>query len=320
MPTSRLSLIATALVTASVSVLHGAEWITNGSADWDNNANWDNPATFPNAAGAAADFSTINITGNRVVDLNVPITIGSLLLGDTDDNRRYDFDIGTAGTLTFDNGGSSSLTKTSGATDYFRVPFVLNDNLVYTNSTALSPNFLNVISGVGGITVDQGFLQLRSTSSVTYSGPTIVNNGAEVMFTNGDLTPNPNTNVQLNDGVLSRYNSSTISRTLGTGAGGLQVLGGESGFSGTKTLTVALDGGAEVVWGGSGEGLATGYFNPNSLVLAAPSANVWGRTNFTNPLDLNGAMRTIAINKVSATIDSAAAAGGKLFGRLQGSE
>jgi hypothetical protein len=129
------------LAVAAVSRVKAAEWNLNGNGDWDNNANWVNPSTYPNGVGAVADFSKIDITGNRTINLNTPITIGTLYFGDINNGQDYYLQPGTAGTLTFDNGGTCYLTKTNGRNDRIYAPTILNNNVVFSNSAANGISF-----------------------------------------------------------------------------------------------------------------------------------------------------------------------------------
>lgn len=291
-PKNRIYCAAMALLTSlfATSGAQAEEWILNNNGSWNDTANW-SPASFPNAVGAVADFSTINISNHRDVNFNIPITIGSILFGDTDNNRQYRFKAGAAGTLTFDNGGISTITKNTGIGESITIPVTLNDTVEVTNNTSYSIDFNSTIDGVSGFTVNAGRLQLRS-STPTYSGPTILNNGGEVMFKNGNAIANPNTNILINEGILNKYYDGQILQSLGVAAGQLQILGGESGFSGNRNLDVIIGGNAstEVVWGSP-------YFKPTTLVLMGPWANPYGSTEFKNPLDLDGAPRTVAVNR-----------------------
>ncbi len=58
-----------------------------------------------------------------------------------------------------------------------------------------------------------------------------------------------------------------------------------------------------MVWGAPGEGAATGFFNPSKLILQSPWANFDGKMNFQNPVDLNGATRTVKVNKDHGAAD-----------------
>jgi hypothetical protein len=91
-----------------------AVWNVTANAftrDWNANANWTPNTTYPNGIGEIATMDTRNITGGvtaNVVNLNIPIIVGQLLLGDTNNTAHYSIRPGTGGSLTFDNTGSTN--------------------------------------------------------------------------------------------------------------------------------------------------------------------------------------------------------------------
>ena len=104
------SAVCAVLAIGSVHSVQAEEWITNGNGLWTDAANW-SPASVPNAVDAVADFSTINIGGHRNIDVEGPVTVGSLLLGDTSGTHTYRFYDGTAGVLTFDVSSGNALDE-----------------------------------------------------------------------------------------------------------------------------------------------------------------------------------------------------------------
>lgn len=277
------------LILAGVSEAQtNGTWIYNGGGNWTDHTKWS--PTHASGAGAIANFSTINITGDRSINVNSPITIGALLLGDTDNNRGYKFQ---QNSITFDNNGTDAvLSSASGSTHHFdSTSIVLNDNLVVTQ-TSSSIELKSGISGSGGLYINSGKLQLRSIpdGANTYSGPTVLNNDAQVMFRNGGWNnESVNSNIIINGGIFNKYYDSNMTIPLGTGARQMQILGGTSGFSGNRNFNVSLNGsGQTVVWGST-------FFNPDKLVLTSDWANIYGKTILNNRIDLNGADRTITI-------------------------
>jgi autotransporter-associated beta strand protein len=79
-------------------------WNVNAPGNWSNPANW----TGGIVAGGAtftADFSTLNITGDHVVTLDIPVTLGTLVSQDlTTTSNSWNF--AGPGLLTLDNGAS----------------------------------------------------------------------------------------------------------------------------------------------------------------------------------------------------------------------
>lgn len=146
------------------------------------------------------------------------------------------------------------------------------------------------VSGTGGVTVNGPSRVNFRSGAKTFTGDLVITGGAEVLQFGMDMGSG---NLTLNHGVLVDYWSGNMNRALGSGPGQVQILGGASGFcgQGANGVTVRLNNSDnEVVWGSE-------YFNPSTLVLQSPWANTNGKLTWRNSLDLNGAMRTINVNK-----------------------
>jgi len=100
-----LIVLLTGMVTAHAQT---AKWNVNGNGNWGSttvNAPWASPGTPPNGVSAFADIR-FNISSTRVITLDINPTIGTLVLGDTNNNGVFVIGSGVgSGTLTFDNGG-----------------------------------------------------------------------------------------------------------------------------------------------------------------------------------------------------------------------
>lgn len=109
------------------------------------------------------------------------------------------------------------------------------------------------------------------------------------------------------------------SRSLGSGAGQIRITGGASGFSNLQgdaagnIITFNADANYEVVWGASGEGAATGFFNPSVLVMNVAGSGGLRTVRIPNRFDLNGATRTIQTDLAGDTV------GGLLTGVIRNS-
>ncbi len=204
--------------TAILPTLHAEQWAIVGSTptlpntvnfsqySWNDAANW-SPASFPNAVGASALFD-INILfngpagpqlqGTQQVNLNIPITVGNLTLGDLNTasagfngNAFYNIANGTAGSLTFDaTSGKASLQKTvgSGTTDTISATTILNDTLA-ADFRAGRIDITGRISGAFGVTRTGSVILPLPTSSIgggilgltnntnSYTGDTIIEHG-----------------------------------------------------------------------------------------------------------------------------------------------
>ena len=203
---------------------------------------------------------------------------------------------GNTGTLNYTGTGSTaSSTK----------PFTLATGgsggvRVENSGTALTLSGL--FSGSGNLVKTGPGTLILSNNSNNYSGRTVVNGGVlqiGTAFNAGELsvpggyTSNPTTgsNIELNGGLLSYWFD--FNRTLGTGAGQIQITGGTSGFiqrQGDRTNLTFNTASTLIDWGSAN-------FNPTVLVL-----NDTGAANsitFNNLLNLNGASRTIATNNAT---------------------
>jgi hypothetical protein len=68
------------------------QWITDGGGNYSSTANW-NGGIVPNASDDVADFNSLNITLNSNVVLDVPVTLGSMIFGDTDTTSAASYTI-----------------------------------------------------------------------------------------------------------------------------------------------------------------------------------------------------------------------------------
>jgi len=250
-----------------------------------------------NGWGAVGQEREINLGGN--LD---PVTWGS-----------------TAGQANF---GQLVLgVATSTATVNFRNPLNIgssNRNIrSYDGSAVVDGKISGVISGTAGITkIGDGALSFAAAN--TYSGNTVVQGGI-LRLDHQDALPAAG-NLQLGSGSQLAIGADTtpgdpnsdFARTLGTGAGQIQLTNigtgpnqANSGFAAYGgTRSVVLNGGAMLTWN-SGSFLSggTGTVNRN-FILGADNADITSTLDFKNPIDLNGATRTVVTKQGAALIDA----------------
>lgn len=281
---------------------------TNGAGAWLGANQWWNGAT--NVTWTSGDDATFDgpATAGGAVTLASPTTVNSLTFTPS---YTGTYTLGTAGqTITLNTGINKNAS--SGIATIIS-PILLGGPQTWTNNSAtalnvtggvdLGSNLLtfagtgvtnfsataNFITGSGGITKNGSGILIIGNGGTTpvhnYTGTTTLNAGT--IRTQGNLSPG---NFTINGGVWEDYFSFDFTRTLGAGAGQVQILGGTSGFSeqGSTGRNVRLNNNAafEVVWGSA-------FFNPTTLVLQAASAQNSSSLVFQNRLDLNGADRTI---------------------------
>ena len=197
-------------------------------------------------------------------------------------------------------GGAQTWTNNSTTNINVQAATILNGVLTVGGSGITSfDNASAIIGGSGGI-IKNGTGQLNLSGATTplhtFTGDITVNGGSIGFQTSAFLTGR---NVKLTNGYLGgRFGSGfTWISGLGTGNNQIQITGGTSGFSGEGTTSSAFQIGtalSTLVWGASGEGAATGFFNP-TVFLANGDAriNAVGLGSLNNGINLNGTTRTI---------------------------
>lgn len=185
---------------------------------WATGANWD--SAFPNAPGAVANFSSVSLAGAQTVNLNQPITIGTLNAGDP--------------------GGSPAPTLTIGSGTG-------GNPLVFQGATAGAPTAINfnptVTPSGGGLNVSAG-ISLGGTSPLTMT----LNGTAYYQAKLGGVALNGNTftvtgayNSELNPGVISGNGTFLVNGLGGdvvnTGTAGVVIDRDLPNFTGTLAIT-----------------------------------------------------------------------------------
>lgn len=125
-------------------------WTANASGNWSDPANWSGGAVA-GGTGATADFSTLDITGDHVITLAAPVTVGKLLAGDLT-TASNNWTLAGANNLTFNNSPAA--------------PEVTVNHAGPTTTTARSLTISAGLVGSGGLTkLGQGTLILSGNNS-----------------------------------------------------------------------------------------------------------------------------------------------------------
>ncbi|MBI5683509.1 MAG: autotransporter-associated beta strand repeat-containing protein [Verrucomicrobia bacterium] len=256
--------------------------------------------TFP-AAIADTDnggsLSVVNIGGSAAARAVVELTgansyTGGTFLNGSTLSVSSDNNLGAASSAITFGGGvlrvtGATLTNIDSRTvnwDTFNGGFDIRDaGTVFT--------ITNVIGGSSGfLKLGAGALDLRGANN--FGGDVVVEGGALRAEWGAGIPLTAN--LVLTGGVWETA-SGLASLNLGSGAGEVRLAGSTGGFSAVTTpLTVNLGGaGAPVTWGSA-------FFNPSVLMLNETGADQ--PLSFVNPLDFNGAVRTVAVNAVTATL------------------
>jgi autotransporter-associated beta strand protein len=301
-----------------------ASWNTASNWSTASGATTPNPLTPPDAS-VNAIFNITTVNANIAITLDADQAAQSLTFNNTGTTAiRGNTSGTTARSLTIGSGGIT-LNSGAGAVTFGGsvgvVNIVLSTDQTWTNNSANALNIgtgfissatdANVALGAFNLTVTgsgntsigvsnqaesaltgsgtltktgTGVLQMGGANS-GYTGNVFINGG---VVNTGDATANGTGigNISLNGGVLESRWSTGISRTQGTAANQIQIIGGISGLSG----------------GGSGSGAAThnigtitwgsATFNPTEFVLQSSNAGA-GTTTLSSAINLNGADRTI---------------------------
>lgn len=234
--------------------------ITSGPQSWNVNANWTNSAAFPNGAGTNAVINA-NISAPQTINLNVPITIGTLSIGDADGSSAYTL-AANGGSLTLDNGTAGAMVTqlVTSVGDTIAAPITVITNLTVANNSVNPLTFAGSVSG---------------TDLTLSSGTLIIGDGT----TNGSLTFNS----IANQGTLifQRSDTNTLGASI-SGSGGLTQNGSgtlilSAGNSFLGPVTVAQ---GTLKVGASG---ALGATNGGATVLSGATLDVNG-TSLGNEL------------------------------------
>jgi autotransporter-associated beta strand protein len=289
-------------------------WVPTAGGNWFTASNWD--AGLPNAAGAWSRFGYVT-TASQTVTVDGTATVGRITFGflngteTATSNFAYTL---TGGGITLNNGGSAAIVERSrtDGNSVIQTPLTIagNNSLTLTNagysaSGAAAQNTLTIGSLTGtnstvtvnpSGTIGPGLVVIQSGN---YGGITNVNGGT-LRADEGIGLP-ANTSLRLNGGGWELTQPTTITRSLGTGAGQIQLLGTSAGFVAFNGLVdVRLNGGGQVQWGSAN-------FNPTTLQFGrGVTAGGSDTYVFENGLDLNGAVRRIAVGVGSGGVRAVA--------------
>ncbi len=206
------------------------------------------------------------------------------------------------GTTNFVAAGKALIlsSNSSNATVDFQNPINFNGNTATVQVNRGSANLDARLSGIlsnGGLT-KTGTGTLELTAANTYSGPTTVSGGA-LRISSASALPAAS-NLVLSGGVLE-LGAGNFTQSLGTGPGQVQFTGtsggGFSAYGATRSVNLGGTG-ATLTWG------ATGGFVPaaSALILSSSSSNA--TLDFQNPVNFNGASRTVQVDDGSAAVDA----------------
>jgi autotransporter-associated beta strand protein len=335
-----------AMTPAQISTLYNSAqfisgvWTNNGNGYWGTNSNWSGGAVA-NGVSRIADFSTIDITGNRAVTLDSARTIGGLRFGDTVSAQTW-FLSGT-NTLTLDAGGGN-------------VPAIAVNQNTTTISTPLAGSYgftkfgggtltLNGTENVGGgLTVNAGTVNISGgttsfgsgTSSVGYltgsgnltmTGGTLATSGefrvggsdqsGSQYVATGTVTV---ANATLSVGSLTvargNYLDNTMSGTVTLNSGGTLISTNDVTleFAGTGRGKLALNGGNLIVGPAATKWLMVGYYDSGAGELDITNGTLFLDNGTSIKMCLSGNTGGNVVNQVGGNVTFYSDAGGTIGG------
>jgi autotransporter-associated beta strand protein len=279
----------------------GGVWTNNAGGNWGASNNW-NGGLIANGGSYIADFSAIDITGNRTVTLESARTIGGLKFGGSTGSQNWI--LSGTNTLTLDGGGGN-------------VPAIAVNQNTTTISTAMSGSYgftktgggTLTLSGTnnvgGGLTVNAGTVNVSSgttsfgssTSTAGYltgSGNLIVTGGSLTM--GGELRAGGSdqsgsqyvatgavtvANATLSVGSLTvargNYLDNSISGTVTLNSGGTLLSTNDAilQFAGTGRGKLALNGGNFIIGPAATKWLMVGYYDSGAGELDVTNGNLF---------------------------------------------
>ena len=241
---------------APICHLHAANgtWNVNAPGTWSNTANWSG-GVIASGVGATADFSTVNITGDHLVTVDAPYTIGSLIIGDLT-TLSNSWQIGGAGPLTLDNGASQPLIQVPNRTPTLSTPLVGTNGLSKTGSGFITLSGDN--SGLSG-TLDLPNVTGTNSSGLGLSGTQALG-GITTININGTPTTGPYLSLSNNITIPSSVTINVTSQ--GGNAGPPGAIRSEGGNTVTNIINAPIN--------INGAGVRIGNNNSKLLELNGP--------------------------------------------------
>ncbi|MEY4245304.1 MAG: hypothetical protein RLZZ245_2889, partial [Verrucomicrobiota bacterium] len=290
--------------TAVNAIAAGFTWVPaagGSSYDWTSTANW-NPTVVPNGVGVFA-FKNTNITGNQTVNINTPVTLGELVIGDSSGAENTLLQKGTSGSLMFDQpeNAMAYITRAAGGTGdvTFKddLDIALNDNLTIRMAGGSEPSTMTIagdLSGPGRLIKEGGELTLVLSGNNTYTGTTTLAGGLLRIDNTGALGGG---NLTLANGILGLAAGDLTNRAVGSDANQVSWAGsaGFAAFGGNRTVSFATPG-TSIPWTS-----ANFVGADNSLVLGHATAD--GTLIWDQALNLFNGSRTVLVNDGPAAID-----------------
>lgn len=324
------------VVAIGLPVLYGdGTWISNSDGLWSDPSRWRN-GFVANGPGFTADFSTINITANRTVNLDSSRSIGTMRFGDTTGTQNWTITTTNDALLTLDSAsatsqpslvvtntatvcvslaGTNGFAKSGPGTLVLAAPNSLSGTItIDTASTTANEGSVRVAHPLGAINIGTILIRNNNNGSSTFE----LDGSAGGITVPGRLTINCR-NVDV-PAIRSFSGTNTLTGFIGLEVGGNRVIyqcdSGLLVFAGTNQYIGSLTGGRSYIFTGAGDHLVTGpirnstngapinlvKMGTGTLTLAATN-NYGGTTAVSNgTLYVNGLISTGAVTVASGAV------------------
>lgn len=326
-----------AMSAAQISVLyHGAQnpnyisgiWMDDADGDWSANTNW-NAGVIPNGPSRMADFSTINLTADRIVTVDSARTVGGLRFGDTTGTQNWT--VAGGNTLTLDGGGANpALIAVNQNTATISAPISGKFGFTKTGGGMLILNGADNVGG--GLTVSAGAVSItggvatfgNTTSSIGYltgSGNLAVSNcalamggelrvggsdqsGLQYMATGAVSIANATVSVGALTVARGNYLDNTMSGTVTLNAGGTLISTNDVivEFAGKGRGKVAINGGSFIIGPTATKWLMVGYYDTGGGELDLTNGNLLLENGTSLKMCRSGNTGTNIVNQLGGKI------------------
>ncbi|MBB5031402.1 beta strand repeat-containing protein [Prosthecobacter vanneervenii] len=227
------------LMVAQASAQTSGTWTNSTGGIWGTTSNWSG-GIIASGTDAVADFSTVDITAARTINLGASFTVGTLKIGDSAPSNNWTLANGTGGpwTLTLATStGVPSIVVTSNVT-------IISASLAGTQGVSISgPGSLRLTSTTNTLT---GGFRLQSGADLQFATGSLGTNlvdfqGSSTLTWNGTNTQDLSAQIKIEDGVTATIapgaNNVTFATAIQTGALGTGAL--TKTGAGILTITAA---------------------------------------------------------------------------------